>query len=115
MFPSSVTDHTWLDQVKGSSPACIIAEGLLMYLYEGEVRQLFVDLQERLLSSEISFDAFSRLTARTANNHPSIKKTGAQIHWGIDDAAQIATWCTGVNLLEEWYFTDSEDISTLGY
>lgn len=86
-----------------------------MYLHEGEVRQLFVDLQERLPSSEISFDAFSRLTARSANNHPSIKKTGAQIHWGIDDAAQIATWGTGVNLLEEWYFTDSEDISTLGY
>jgi O-methyltransferase involved in polyketide biosynthesis len=115
MIPSSVTDPDWLDQVKGNGPACIIAEGLLMYLHEDEIKQLFVSLQKRLPSSEISFDAYSRLTARSANNHPSIKKTGAQLHWGIDDAEQIASWGTGVTLLEEWYFTDSEDISVLEY
>ena len=84
-----------------------------MYLHEDEVRQLFVDLQEHFPSSEIAFDAYSRLTARSANNHPSIKKTGAHIHWGIDNAEQIATWGNGMRLLEEWYFTDSEDISAL--
>jgi O-methyltransferase involved in polyketide biosynthesis len=115
MIPSSVTDHTWLDQVKGNRPACIIAEGLLMYLHEEEVRQLFVDLQKHLPSSEISFDAYSRLTARSANNHPSIRKTGARIYWGIDDTAEIESWGSGIGLLEEWYFTDSEDIPGLGY
>ena len=115
MIPSSVTDRTWLDQIKGNGPACIIAEGLLMYLKENEVRQLLVDLQERLPSSEISFDAYSVLTARSANNHPSIKKTGAHIYWGIDNPEQMATWGTGVKLLEEWYFTESEDIPKLGF
>jgi O-methyltransferase involved in polyketide biosynthesis len=115
MISSSVTDRAWLNQVKENSPACIIAEGLFMYLHEEEVKQLFVDLQKSLPSSEISFDAYSRLTARSANNHPSIKKTGAQIHWGIDEAERIETWGTGVKLLEEWYFTDSEDISKLTY
>jgi len=115
MISSSVTDHAWLKQVKENNPACIIAEGLLMYLHEEEVRQLFVDLQECLPSSEIAFDAYSRLTARSANNHPSIKKTGAHIHWGIDDAEQITNWGKGIRLLEEWYFTDSEDISAFGY
>ncbi len=74
MIWSSVTDHAWLKQVKENNPACIIAEGLLMYLHENEVRQLFVDLQACLPSSEIAFDAYSRLTARSANKHPSIKK-----------------------------------------
>ncbi len=115
MIPSSVTNHTWLDQVKGNGSACIIAEGLLMYLHEAEVKQLFAELQEHLPASEISFDAYSRLTARSANSHPSIKKTRARIHWGIDDAAQIESWSAGVKLLEEWYFTESEDIPLLGY
>ena len=79
MIPSSVTNHVWLDQVKGKGQACIIAEGLLMYLHEEEVRELFVDLKKHYPSGEISFDAYSRLTARSANNHPSIKKTGAQL------------------------------------
>jgi O-methyltransferase involved in polyketide biosynthesis len=115
MIPSSVTDPTWLDQVKGKSPACIIAEGLLMYLHENEVKQLFGQLRERMPMSEISFDAYSRLTAKGANNHPSIKKTGAKIYWGIDNAKQIETWGSGIQLIEEWYFTDSEDIRVLGF
>ena len=86
-----------------------------MYLRENEIEQLFVDLQERFPSSEIAFDAYSRLTARSANNHPSIKKTGARIQWGIDSAEQIAQWGKGIILLEEWHFTASEDIPALDF
>jgi O-methyltransferase involved in polyketide biosynthesis len=89
-------------------------EGLLMYLHEDEVKRLFVDLQRCLPGSEIAFDAYGRLTARGANRHPSIKKTGAHIHWGIDDARQVEGWRPGIKLLDEWFFTDSEDISSLG-
>lgn len=115
MISSSVTDLTWLDRVKGNGAACIIAEGLLMYLREEDVKELFAALQRRLPGSEIAFDAYSRLTARSAGKHPSIKKTGAQVHWGIDDAERIETWGTGMRLLEEWYFTDSEDTAALGF
>lgn len=115
MISSSVTDHSWLEQVKGHGPAYIVAEGLLMYLREGEVKQLFIALQQRLPSSEISFDAYSRLTARSANNHPSIKKTGARLHWGLDDFAEIKDWGIGLHLMEEWYFSSSKDIPYLGF
>jgi len=115
MVPSSVTDLDWLDRVEGPGrPACIVAEGLLMYLREDEVKRLFLALQARFPGSEIVFDAFSRLTARAANNHPSIKKTGAQIHWGIDDAREMQQWGEGITLLDEWFFTDSPDIPALG-
>jgi O-methyltransferase involved in polyketide biosynthesis len=113
MIPSFVTDLHWLDDVKGESQACIIAEGLLMYLHEDQVRQLFIAFQKRLPSSIMCFDAYSRITAKSANNHPSIKKTGAQIHWGIDTIEEISDWGTGIRLVEEWYFTDSTDISRL--
>lgn len=115
MISSSVTDLTWLSQVKENGPACIIAEGLLMYLTEDAVKQLFISLQTRWPSSEICFDAYSRLTAKSVNNHPSIKKTGARIYWGIDNFAEIQGWGKGVQLIEEWYFTDSEDIASLDF
>ena len=113
LLASSVTDLSWLDQVQENGPACIIAEGLLMYLHEEEVKQLFLSLGKRFPGSEISFDAYSRLTAKSANRHPSIRKTGAQLHWGIDEAKQIESWGEGIKLLEEWYFTDSPDIPAL--
>jgi len=116
MIPSSVAERGWLDRVaEASGPACIVAEGLLMYLHEEEVKRLFLDLQSRLPGSEIVFDAFSRLTAKSANRHPSIKKTGAHIYWGIDDSRQIETWGPGIRLLDEWYFSESEDISRLAF
>lgn len=115
MIGSSVTDPAWYDQVRADArPACIVVEGMLMYLTGEEVRKLFVDLQTMLPGSEICFDAFTTLTAWAANKHPSIKKTGAHISWGIDDPRQIEGWGSGMELLEEWFFTDSEDIVNLG-
>jgi O-methyltransferase involved in polyketide biosynthesis len=70
MIPSSVTDYSWLDRVKESGAACIIAEGLLMYLREKDIKELFAVLQQRWPGSEIAFDAYSRLTARSAGKHP---------------------------------------------
>ena len=115
MIPSSVTDPTWMGIIEGPGPACIIAEGLLMYLHEEDVRRLFVDLQNRLPGSEIAFDAFSRLTARGANRQPSIKKTGAKLYWGLDDPREIESWGRGMKLLDEWYFDQSEDIPNLSF
>jgi O-methyltransferase involved in polyketide biosynthesis len=114
LIASSVTEPGWLEQVKDKRPACIIAEGLLMYLNEQQVRSLFAALQAQLPGSELAFDAFSRLTARSVQLHPSLKKTGAQTPWGIDNPAQIESWGQGMKLLEQWYFSDSEDIPNLG-
>jgi O-methyltransferase involved in polyketide biosynthesis len=116
MIGSSVTERGWLDVVAGvaSGPACVIAEGLLMYLHDSEVRRLLEDLQSALPGSEIAFDAFSRFTAKQVNRHPSIKKTGAHIYWGVDDPGEIEQWGTGMTLLDEWFFNDSEDVATLG-
>jgi len=115
MIGSSVTERGWLDAAAESAtgPACIIAEGLLMYLHDEEVRRLFEDLQSRLPGSEIAFDAFTKFTAKQVNRHPSIKKTGAHIYWGVDDPREIEQWGTGMTLLDEWFFNESEDIASL--
>jgi O-methyltransferase involved in polyketide biosynthesis len=115
MIGSSVTDPAWLEQVKGNGRACIIAEGLFMYLHEEDIRQLFLRLHQQLPFSEIAFDAYSRLTARSVNNHPSIKKTGAHVYWGVDNPKEIEAWGDGIQFLEAWYFTDSEDIPLLEF
>lgn len=114
MVASEVTDLRWLDSVTESGPACVIAEGLLMYLREEEVKSLFLALQARFPGSEIAFDAYSRLTARSVATHPSIQKTGARVQWGIDDARAIEAWGVNIRLMEEWYFADSPDVACLG-
>ncbi|MFA5268475.1 MAG: class I SAM-dependent methyltransferase [Methanoregula sp.] len=111
---SSVTDLRWTDTVaKKTGPALIIAEGLFMYLHEEEVKSLLLRLQQAFPGSILVFDCFSTYTAKRIAGHPSMQKTGAEVCWGIDNARQIEHWNEGIALLEEWYFTRSDEIKKL--
>jgi O-methyltransferase involved in polyketide biosynthesis len=115
---SSVTDLEWVDTVEaGSRPVLAVAEGLLMYLDEADVRRLLLRLREAFPGCRMIADVFSRMTARSATRHPSLKQTGASIGWGIDDPREVEGWGQGIRLLEEWYFTQDPDLErlSLGY
>lgn len=114
LIAASVTDPGWMERVEaGGKPVIVIAEGLMMYLHEEEVKELLLGLHEHFPGCLLAFDAFSELTARSVHRNPSLKATGAVIHWGIDEARRIETWGQGFKLLEEWYFTQSEQIPQL--
>ncbi len=115
MIASSVTEWRWLERVQGQGrPAFVVAEGLMMYLSEAEVKTLLTKLKECFPGCSMAFDAFSTLTARRIKAHPSIQQTGARIQWGIDDALEIETWVPGIKLQEEWFMTQSDMIAKLG-
>jgi O-methyltransferase involved in polyketide biosynthesis len=114
LIASSVTDLAWIDTISARNrPTLVVAEGLLMYLKEAEVKALFLKLREAFPGCELACDLFSTLTAKRARDHPSLKKTGATIQWGIDDAKDIEGWGPGIQLKEEWYFAQAEEIDQL--
>ncbi len=116
MIASSVTDLGWMDQAPDQGrPVLVVAEGLLMYLHEEEVRDLLLCLKDKFPGCELVFDAFSKLTADRIKAHPSLQKTGAAIYWGIDDAREIEGWAPGIRLKEEWFFSQSPDIGRLSW
>ncbi len=116
LVASSVTQLDWTEQIIARNrPTIMIAEGLLMYLSEAEVRALFLRLRERFPGCELACDVFSRLTADRVKAHPSLNKTGADIRWGIDDSHEIENWAPGIRLKEEWFFNQSPDLDKLGW
>ncbi|MFN2195726.1 MAG: class I SAM-dependent methyltransferase [Anaerolineales bacterium] len=118
MLASSAADLSWVDAVEaGGKPVLVLAEGLLMYLDEADVRQLVLRLHAAFPGGRLIADVFSRQTARSAANHPALKATGARLGWGIDDAREVESWAPGIRLIEEWYFTDDPDLAhlSLGY
>lgn len=116
MIASSVTDLAWIDQIPvDRRPIFVIAEGLLMYLHESDIRALMLCLHNRFPGCGIAFDSFSKYTADRIKAHPSIQKTGATVHWGIDDPHEIEGWAEGIHLKEEWFFSQSPDIARLGW
>jgi O-methyltransferase involved in polyketide biosynthesis len=118
LIAASVTDLEWMKRVEAAGrPVFVVAEGLLMYLGEADVKRLVLRLRETFPGCRLIADVFSRLAARSATRHPSLKQTGASIGWGIDDPHEVANWAQGIRLLEEWYFTQDPDLDrlSLGY
>jgi O-methyltransferase involved in polyketide biosynthesis len=115
LIPSSVTDLRWTDSVSARGRSVlVIAEGLLMYLSEADVRALILRLREVFPGCDLAGDVYSVLTARRAKGIASLKETGATIRWGIDDPRAIEAWAPGIRLKEEWYFTRAVEIDRLG-
>ena len=96
MIGSSVTDPEWLDQIPTRRPTLVVAEGLLMYLREDEVRQLLQRLTDRLDRGELLFDTLSALA-------PLLSKalTKGIIKWGIGDTRDIQSWNPRLRFLEQ--------------
>jgi methyltransferase (TIGR00027 family) len=96
MIGSSVTDPQWLDDIPTGRPTLIVAEGLLMYLSESEVRQLLQRLTDRFGHGEMLFDTLSALA-------PLLSKvlTKGIIKWGISDVRELETWNPKLRFLEQ--------------
>ncbi|MGB8390587.1 class I SAM-dependent methyltransferase [Mycobacterium sp.] len=96
MIGSSVTDPQWLDQIPTEHPTLVVAEGLLMYLSESEVRQLLQRLTDRFDCGELLFDTLSPLgpPLSKAISHGIVK-------WGIRNARDMQTWNLSLRFLEQ--------------
>ena len=114
LIPSSVTESQWIDIIpKKHKQYLVIAEGLFMYLRENESKEIIMSIKKRIGNYTLIFDAFNVFTAKKANNHPSIKKTGAKINWGIDDPTELTKWDPGIHFLKEIYLTSNDVIRNL--
>lgn len=111
----SVTDLEWLNKINiNDLPVLVIAEGLLMYLPEKEVKALIVAMKEKFKDVDFVFDAYSKTTAEYAKYQPSLKRTGAAILYGIDHPAEIEGYARGIAHLKTVYLTDRGLINRLG-
>jgi O-methyltransferase involved in polyketide biosynthesis len=114
MIGSSVTDYNWMSQISYSGePVLIIAEGLLMYLSETEVKNLLIALKRKFTGSEIIFDAFSKSTVRFSKYQSSLSKTKAKIQWGFNDPGDVEELDAGIKHLHTLYLNDDKRIQSL--
>ncbi len=113
-IPASVTDWDWMDRVEcNNNPVLIIAEGLLMYLSEQDVKSLFLKMRDKFKDVTFIFDAYSSFTAKRVKNHPSLKETGAIIQWGVDSPKTLEAFGSGIAYMKTIYLTDNSTIENL--
>ena len=77
-----------------------------MYLSELEVKRLIVALKNNFPGSEIIFDSIGTILAKNSHLNPGISQTNTFFQWGIDDLKYLESWDEGIQLVNEWYYSE---------
>ncbi len=103
----SVLDFSWMDALSGRAgrPVLFLAEAVLVYLEEADVKRLVRALVERFPGAELVCDVYSPVVVRlhprpTAVAHP---------RWGLKNDRDVETWAPGICLLGQWYYFDKPE------
>jgi methyltransferase (TIGR00027 family) len=103
LLACSVLDNAWLSAVSAhrQRPFLFLAEGVLMYLEEAQVRSLVLTLKEHFPGAELAFDAFSPFFVWANNRRVTRTKVGARCHWALKHSQDLERWGDGIRLLDE--------------
>ncbi len=103
----SVLDFSWMEALRGQAGRHILflAEAVLVYLEEADVKRLVQALAERFPEAELVCEAYSPLVVRF---HPRPAAV-AQPHWGLKDDRDVESWAPGIRLISRWYYFDKPE------
>jgi O-methyltransferase len=98
---SSVTDLTWLERIPRRRPLLMIAEGLVPYLTETDVRRLLTSSVDAFPTGQIQIDTVPVWAWRTSRWDPTLRKYDTQFHCGFNDPAALAGWHPRLEYVDE--------------
>lgn len=107
LIGASVTDPTWLDRIPRDRPVLMIAEGLVPYLTEADVRRLLTSVVDSFPTGQIQFDTVAVWAWRTSKWDPTLRKYNTRFHCGFDDPAALADWHPRLEYVDEAPMNDS--------
>ena len=84
MIGSSVLDYDWMEQIKVSNNILIVAEGLMMYLSETEIKDLLKQISSKFKKVHLIFDSYSKMAVKLSRIKNPVNQVGAKVKYGID-------------------------------
>ncbi len=107
MIAASVLDHAWTEQVLAApGPYLFVAEAVLAFLTESQVRQVYALLVDRFSGGELIVDTAGRAMFDAQNSTDVLGTVAARMRWSCDDPRIPARWHPNVKLVESIDFTN---------
>ena len=97
---AQLDDLRWLDEVPGGRPGLLIAEGVLHYLNEADVKALLNAVVAHFPSGQMIFDICNSFIVKRAGSN--VGGTGATYRWGLDDPQAIKRLEPKLELVREY-------------
>ena len=88
---ASVFEEDWLEEVNRFQPRpfMFIAEGVLPYFEEAQVKALFINLGKHFPGCEVVTDAHTPFVVWADNIHLALAKVKARMHWSIKNGREV--------------------------
>jgi O-methyltransferase involved in polyketide biosynthesis len=102
---SSALKEDWIKQIQiNHKQVFIIAEGLLMYFDENQVRSIFNMLANSFPGAEMIFDVIPPFLVGKGKMHDSVKSmdTNVEFKWGEKDIRVIEKWNKRIKVKDSW-------------
>jgi len=100
MIGAPLDDLRWLNEVPRDRPGLFIAEGVLHYVSETEVKALLNAVVAHFPSGQMIFDICNSLILKRAG--ANVGGTGATYKWGLDDPQEIKRLEPKLELIKEF-------------
>ncbi len=100
MIGAPLDDLRWLDEVPRERPGLMIAEGVLHYLSETDVKALLNAVVAHFPSGQLIFDICNTMIVKQAGKN--VGGTGATYRWGLDDPQDIKQLEPKLALIKEF-------------
>jgi len=100
LIGAQLDDLRWLDEVPRDQPGLLIAEGVLHYLNETEVKALLNAVVAHFPGGQMVFDICNLMIVKRAGSN--VGGTGATYKWGLDDPQDIKRLEPKLELIKEY-------------
>jgi O-methyltransferase involved in polyketide biosynthesis len=109
MISGSVVDDTWLQIVRQSpGPYFLVAEAVLMYLEENQVRAALGGIARAFPGARLAFDTKSAWAVQNHGKLDVMKQMTARSQWACDRPQELEAWGLGVRLIESRTFAQAQ-------
>ena len=100
LIGAPLSDLRWLDEVPQDRPGLLVAEGVLHYMSETEVKALLNAVVAHFPSGQRIFDICNSMIVKRAGSN--VGGTGATYKWGLDDPQDIKQLEPKLELIKEF-------------
>ena len=109
----SVLDFSWMDALHGreGKPFLFLAEAMLVYLEEADVRRLVQALAARFPGAELVCEAYSPVVVRYHPRPPDLPS----VQWGLKNDRDVEAWAPGIRLIGRWCYFDQPEPRLAAY
>jgi len=117
LLACSVFEYDWLAEVKMHSRQdfMFLAETVLVYFSEVQVKSLFLKLGDHFPNAELVFEGWTPFFIWSGNRQLSRAKFAGLLQWGFWSSKSIENWGEGIRLLGQWGFFDQPEPRMVPY